>query len=290
MVGASIAAATFRLSGSNYIATFALSAIPAAVALVVVTVAFADEAKTVGAAKKAKRAADKAARSPDDLQLTLPQKAKAFAGVLKPAYWQALIVVCVLYFARFDWSFVILRAKQVMPKSQLAGLMMCTMLVQTVAAPPLSRIAKTSVRTRNRMLLAGLAPMIAANAIFATASSAAGMAAGALLVGLHMAATHGITLGMMSSAIPAGTVPGLGRVSGTAWSFTDLVLGFALAYSNRFAGQLSDITVQRGMGNVGCFYGGGGAALLAALLIILFRLFGRSEERRVRQHCKRPGR
>ncbi len=53
----------------------------------------------------------------------------------------------------------------------------------------------------------------------------AGMAVGALLVGLHMAATHGITLGMMSSAIPSGTVPGLGRVSGTAWSFTDLVLG-----------------------------------------------------------------
>ena len=38
MVGASIAAATFKLSGSNYIATFALSAIPAAVALLVVTV------------------------------------------------------------------------------------------------------------------------------------------------------------------------------------------------------------------------------------------------------------
>ena len=53
----------------------------------------------------------------------------------------------------------------------------------------------------------------------------AGMFAGSLLVGLHMAATHGITLGMMSSAIPAGTVPGLGRISGTAWSFTDLTLG-----------------------------------------------------------------
>lgn len=39
--------------------------------------AFADEAKTVGAAKKAKRAADKAARSPDDVQLTLFQKASA---------------------------------------------------------------------------------------------------------------------------------------------------------------------------------------------------------------------
>ncbi len=38
MVGASIAAATFKLSGSNYIATFALSAIPAVIALCVVTV------------------------------------------------------------------------------------------------------------------------------------------------------------------------------------------------------------------------------------------------------------
>ena len=55
------------------------------------------------------------------------------------------------------------------------------------------------------------------------------MAAGALLIGLHMAATHGVTLGMMSSAIPATTVPGLGRISGTAWSFTDLVLGALLS-------------------------------------------------------------
>ena len=50
--------------------------------------------------------------------------------------------------------------------------------------------------------------------------------------------------------------------------------GFALAYSNRFAGQLSDLTVQRGMGNVGCFYGGGAAAVAAAVLIILFWKFG----------------
>lgn len=63
---------------------------------------------------------------------------------------------------------------QVMRKDQLAGLMMCTMLVQTVAAPPLSRIAKQSVRMRNTMLLAGLVPMVAANFIFATASSGAG--------------------------------------------------------------------------------------------------------------------
>lgn len=37
------------------------------------------------------------------------------AGALKPVYWQALAVVVVLYFARFDWSFVVLRAKTVSP-------------------------------------------------------------------------------------------------------------------------------------------------------------------------------
>ena len=37
---------------------------------------------------------------------------RAAAGALKPVYWQALAVVVVLYFARFDWSFVVLRAKQ----------------------------------------------------------------------------------------------------------------------------------------------------------------------------------
>lgn len=43
----------------------------------------------------------------------LALQARAFMGALKPTYWQALIVVCVIYFTRFDWSFVILRAKQV---------------------------------------------------------------------------------------------------------------------------------------------------------------------------------
>lgn len=51
------------------------------------------------------------------------------------------------------------------------------------------------------------------------------MMLGALCIGIHMAMTHGVSLGMLSSYIPAGSVPGLGRVSGTAWSFTDMVLG-----------------------------------------------------------------
>ncbi len=36
---------------------------------------------------------------------------------------------------------------------------------------------------------------------------------------------QGIAFGMLASYIPSGVVPGLGRVNGTAWSLTDLLLG-----------------------------------------------------------------
>ena len=51
------------------------------------------------------------------------------------------------------------------------------------------------------------------------------MGLGAFLLGAHMAMTHGVSLAMLASYIPAHSVPGLGRISGTAWSFTDLLLG-----------------------------------------------------------------
>ena len=36
---------------------------------------------------------------------------------------------------------------------------------------------------------------------------------------------QGVAFGMLASYIPSGVVPGLGRVNGTAWSLTDLLLG-----------------------------------------------------------------
>ena len=48
-----------------------------------------------------------------EVQLSLVEKAKALLGAFTPAYWQTLAVVAILYFARFDASFVTLRAKTV---------------------------------------------------------------------------------------------------------------------------------------------------------------------------------
>ena len=46
-------------------------------------------------------------------ELGLFQKARILATAFKPAYWQALLVVGLLYFGRFDFTFVTLRAKTV---------------------------------------------------------------------------------------------------------------------------------------------------------------------------------
>lgn len=51
------------------------------------------------------------------------------------------------------------------------------------------------------------------------------MFAGATLLGLHMALTHSLTVSMVSAYMPTGEVPGIGKLSGTAVSFTDFLLG-----------------------------------------------------------------
>lgn len=61
-----------------------------------------------------------AAADADEIQLTFLEKAKALRGALQPAYWQALIVVSLLYFARFDASFITLRARTVSALSPIS--------------------------------------------------------------------------------------------------------------------------------------------------------------------------
>ena len=52
---------------------------------------------------------------------------------------------------------------------------------------------------------------------------------GAAFVGVHMALTHGVTLGMVASYIPATEIKGIGRITGTCWSFTDFIFGTCLS-------------------------------------------------------------
>ena len=72
------------------------------------------------------------------------------------------------------------------------------------------------------------------------------MMLGAAFVGVHMAMTHAICLSMLSAYIPATEVPGLGRVSGTVWSFTDFVLGkFMLNIYSTFSQLCVEIVANK---------------------------------------------
>lgn len=278
LFGAAVAAAAYKMSGQNYVVTFAMAGVPALVALTLVVYAFGTGGTNGG--ESAASAASSTAASPGgeneeaEVQLTFFQKAKALLGAFQPAYWQALIIVSILYFARFDASFVTLRAKTVMDKASLPVLTSIIMLTQAVLATPMGLKAKESVASRNMVIVAGIAVLIGANASFAFIPSFTGMALGAFCIGVHMAMTHGVTIGMLSSYIPQKTIPGLGKITGTAWSFTDMVLGVILAYSNSLAGFLADKTAQQGLGNIGCFFGGATACVLSICAMIIFSSFG----------------
>eukprot|EP00884_Botryococcus_braunii_P019483 jgi/Botrbrau1/6218/Bobra.0109s0013.1 len=271
LVGSAIAGLAFRLSGQDYILTFALATIPAALALLITVSAFAPMADSQSAAKK--KAKELAADGPAGSPPTLKEKLSALAKALSPAYWQALVVVSLLYFARFDASFITLRARMIMPKEQLPLLVSIIMVIQAAGATASGLRAKRSIKDRNIVLLVGYAAIIGANMAFAVIPNFSGMVIGAALVGVHMAMTHGVTIAMMASYIPTTEVPGIGKIAGTCWSFTDLVLGIILAYSNSVAGRLSDMTVKQGLGNIGCFYGGAVATVLSGLALIIFSTF-----------------
>ncbi|GLC74863.1 hypothetical protein PLESTF_001565600 [Pleodorina starrii] len=220
-------------------------------------------------------AATAAAAVPEPVLSPL-EKAVAILKAFKPVYWQALAVVAVLYFARFDASFLSIRAKAVMPKTLLPMMTLVNTLIQMLLTAPLSRVSGASVLNRNRLLLAGFGFMVAADACFASPLTAnpAGMFLGSAFIGLHMAMTHAITISMVSSYMPTGVLPGVGKLSGTAVSFTDLLLGFVLAASNAVAGILTDMTRAAGLGNTGCFMGGAAACVLSGLLLAAFERFG----------------
>jgi MFS family permease len=271
LVGAGAAAAAYQLSGQSYVATFVLvtAAFGSGAALMPAAQASADAKAAAAAARAAGAPA-----APEEDSFSLLSKAKALLGAFSPAYWQALAVVGALYFARFDASFVTLRARAVMGTAQLPLLTSVIMVTQAALAAPMGLRAKRSVAARNQTVFFGIGVLVAANFVLATVPSFAGMVAGCALIGVHMAMTHGVTIGMLSSYIPSGSVKGLGKVAGTAWSFTDAALGLVLAYSNSLAGSLADRTAAAGLGGVGCFYGGAAACGVSMAALAAFVAFG----------------
>jgi Na+/melibiose symporter-like transporter len=268
LIGSTISTGVFIASGKNYTLTFTLATLPPLIAFVWLFIAFRDDIFKVN---QPTTEANKITHMHKDVErVSLLTKVKILVTTFKPAYWQALSVVGALYFARFDASFLSLRAKHVMPTEYIPMLFFASAIIQTLLTAPVSKLSTQSVTMRNAILYSGFAMMIAANAAFGLSKNIYGMFMGAIFLGLHMAMTHSLTMSMMASYMPVGDIKGIGKLTGTAVSFTDLILGFVLALSNIMAGYLCDMS----LGNVGCFAGGATATIVSALLLALFTKYG----------------
>lgn len=149
LAGSAVASMIFYLSGQSYVATFAAASVPPCLALVWLAVAFRKELGPSGGtaavpgpsrgggsdrrtamADSPSAAADAADAESgrEQKQLNWLQKIKTVVSAFSPAYWQALLVVSVLYFGRFDFTWVTLRAKAVrlQPYAWQACLCLCT--------------------------------------------------------------------------------------------------------------------------------------------------------------------
>ena len=151
-------------------------------------------------------------------------------GQLPSRYWKVVALGAVFTLARFSEAFLVLRAQDVGLAIAMVPLVMAVMnLVYAGVAYPAGAIAdRVSAR---RLLIVGLAVLVAADLTLAYAGTVGVVLAGAALWGLHM----GLTQGLMSKLV-ADTAPATLR--GTAFGFFNLVSGLALLLASVIAGVL----------------------------------------------------
>jgi hypothetical protein len=119
LAGSAVASAVFFLSGASYVTTFAAAIVPPCLALVWLTFAFRGElrAESVANAGTAEPtsvpSSNAAVTKKQGEEISFAAKVGTIVTAFSPAYWQALAVVAVLYFGRFDFTWVTLRAKAV---------------------------------------------------------------------------------------------------------------------------------------------------------------------------------
>eukprot|EP01026_Neomeris_dumetosa_P083638 TRINITY_DN9741_c0_g2_i1.p2 TRINITY_DN9741_c0_g2~~TRINITY_DN9741_c0_g2_i1.p2 ORF type:complete len:264 (+),score=26.29 TRINITY_DN9741_c0_g2_i1:69-794(+) len=173
LIGSIAASTFFILSGKSYVATFAAAAIPAALALLWIVTSFTGKSdiqsnESQHKSNESSKIKLETSKSSQTQQVSFMKKAKALIQSFQPVYWQALIVVSILFIARFDFSFVSLRAKLVMERSYLPALVTSTMLSTTFCSLMTGSMVKgAGVVRRNLILGIGIGVLVMANAVFA---------------------------------------------------------------------------------------------------------------------------
>lgn len=179
------------------------------------------------------------------------------AGTLPWQFYFSALIVSTLYVARFSESFVILRAKSLgWETAALPLLLTSNQILQGLFTYPMGMLADNL--GRKQILTVGFLVLLAANAVFITATHPAGAVIGFLIVGLHMSMTQANTKALLTEYIKP-------TQRGTAFAIFAVFSGFALSFGNTLAGVLNDKYA-----GVGCFYGGAAATLAATVLLLVY--------------------
>ena len=174
---------------------------------------------------------------------------------LGPAYWGVVAVGTAFALARFSEAFLILRVQQEGLPLFMAPLVLVTMnAVFAVTAYPFGKLADNC--SHDKLLVAGLAVLIAADTVLALGSHWSIALAGVALWGLHMGMTQGLLATMVADAAPAD-------LRGTAFGVFNLASGLALLVASVMAGWLWDRH-----GAAATFHAGAGFCVLTIALLI----------------------
>jgi len=193
-------------------------------------------------------------------------------------FWFIVLLGAVFTLARFSEAFLVLRAQDVGLELGYVPFVMIVMNVfYAAAAYPAGTAAdtagqRTSLRgaksaeapgghpmTQRRLLLLGLALLIAADLVLAFATSPLVVFAGAALWGLHMAFTQGLLSKLVAETAPADLL-------GTGFGIFNLASGGALLLASVIAGSL-----WSSLGASATFLTGAGFAALAAIGLLAVR-------------------
>ena len=169
---------------------------------------------------------------------------------LSGAYWWVVAIGAAFTLARFSEAFLVLRALEGGVPIALTPLVLIAMnVVYAASAYPFGWL---SDRVRHgRLLVLGIALLIAANLVLAYSNHWAWVWLGVSLWGLHMGATQGLLATMVAATAPAD-------LRGTAYGFFNLLSGGALLAASLIAGLLWDQ-----LGAPYTFLAGAGFAALA---------------------------
>jgi len=216
---------------------FWIAAIPALLAVVCVLIGVEDRAAPVPKS---------AARAP----LRLAELKR-----LPPDFWRIIAVAVVFMLARFSEAFLVLKAHAAGLSLALAPLVLVAMnVVYAAGSYPAGAWADRSPAPR--LLMAGLACLIAADLSLALASGIGAAFAGIALWGAHMALTQGLLSKLVAERAPAD-------LRGSAFGVFYLLTGAATLVSSVVAGLLWD---WHGPGAT--FVAGAAFAALATALVL----------------------